>query len=89
MGLNVLPLPKIEPRFFGRPARSYTDSGFRIGILATDLLKHCNETFGLIQIISFFSSHSGDGAQTGSTRHVGHFWPIVPAPCDCEDGVFG
>jgi hypothetical protein len=24
-----------------------------------------------------------------STRHVGHFWPIVPAPGDCEDGEFG
>jgi hypothetical protein len=29
------------------------------------------------------------GVQTGSTRHVGHFWPIVPAPGDCEDGEFG
>jgi hypothetical protein len=24
-----------------------------------------------------------------STRHVGHFWPIVPAPGDCENGEFG
>jgi hypothetical protein len=24
-----------------------------------------------------------------STRHVGHFWPIVPAPGDCEYGKFG
>jgi hypothetical protein len=24
-----------------------------------------------------------------SIRHVGHFWPIVPAPGDCEDGEFG
>jgi hypothetical protein len=23
------------------------------------------------------------------TRHVGHFWPIVPAPGHCEDGEFG
>jgi hypothetical protein len=38
----------------------------------------------------FFSSHSvGGGFQTGSTRHVGHFWPIVPAPGDSEDGEFG
>jgi hypothetical protein len=28
----------------------------------------------------------GGGVETGSTRHVGHFWPIVPAPGDCEDG---
>jgi hypothetical protein len=28
------------------------------------------------------------GVQSGSTRHVGHFWPIVPAPDDCEDGEF-
>jgi hypothetical protein len=31
----------------------------------------------------------GGGVHTGSTRQVGHFWPIVPAPCDCEDGEFG
>jgi hypothetical protein len=31
----------------------------------------------------------GGGVQTGPTRHVGHFWPIVPAPGDCEDGEFG
>jgi hypothetical protein len=31
----------------------------------------------------------GGGAQTGSTRHVGHFWPIVSAPGDCENGEFG
>jgi hypothetical protein len=29
------------------------------------------------------------GIQTGSTRHVRHFWPTVPAPGDCEDGEFG
>jgi hypothetical protein len=34
-----------------------------------------------------FNSHSeggGGGDQSGSTRHVGHFWPIVPAPGDGE-----
>jgi hypothetical protein len=31
----------------------------------------------------------GVGVQTGSIRHVGHFWPIVPAQGDCEDGKFG
>jgi hypothetical protein len=25
------------------------------------------------------------GVQTGSTPHVGYFWPIVPVPGDCED----
>jgi hypothetical protein len=29
------------------------------------------------------------GVQTGSTRHVGQFWPIVFATGDCEDGEFG
>jgi hypothetical protein len=29
------------------------------------------------------------GVHTVSTRHVGHFWPIVPAPGDCENGEFG
>jgi hypothetical protein len=38
--------------------------------------------FFLIRIV-------GGGVQTGSTRHVGHFWPIVPALGDCEDGEFG
>jgi hypothetical protein len=28
------------------------------------------------------------GVHTVSTRHVGHFWPIVPAPGDCEDREF-
>jgi hypothetical protein len=31
----------------------------------------------------------GVGVHTESTRHVGHFWPIVPAPGDCEDERFG
>jgi hypothetical protein len=31
----------------------------------------------------------GGGVQTGSTRQVGHFWPIVPVPGDCEAGEFG
>jgi hypothetical protein len=28
-------------------------------------------------------------SKLGSTRHVGHFWLIVPAPGDCEDREFG
>jgi hypothetical protein len=31
----------------------------------------------------------GGGVHIGSTRHVGYFWPLVPAPDDCEDGDFG
>jgi hypothetical protein len=31
----------------------------------------------------------GGGVQNGSTRHVGHYWPIVPASGDCDDGEFG
>jgi hypothetical protein len=31
----------------------------------------------------------GGVVHTGSTRHVEQFWPIVPAPGDCEDGEFG
>jgi hypothetical protein len=30
-----------------------------------------------------------NGVQTVSTRHVGHFWPVVPAPGDCENGEVG
>jgi hypothetical protein len=28
----------------------------------------------------------GGGVHTGSTRHCGHSWPIVPAPGNCEGG---
>jgi hypothetical protein len=38
---------------------------------------------------SFLIRVVGGGVHTVSTRHVGHFWPIVPAPCDCEDGEVG
>jgi hypothetical protein len=34
-------------------------------------------------------SEGGGGVHTGSTWHVGHFRPIVPAPGDCEEGEFG
>jgi hypothetical protein len=37
----------------------------------------------------FFKSHSEVGVQTGSTRHVGHFWSIVFVPGNSEDGEFG
>jgi hypothetical protein len=33
--------------------------------------------------------HNAVGVQTGSTWHVGQFWPIIPAPGDCDDGEFG
>jgi hypothetical protein len=29
------------------------------------------------------------GGRSGSTRHVGHLWTVVPAPGGCEDGEFG
>jgi hypothetical protein len=41
---------------------------------------------------SFLKSHSGERGgvvHTGSTRHCGHYWPIEPAPGDCEDGEVG
>jgi hypothetical protein len=31
----------------------------------------------------------GGGVQTEPTRHVGHFWPMVSAPGDFNDGEFG
>jgi hypothetical protein len=30
----------------------------------------------------------GGRVHIGSTRHVGHYWLIVPAPDDCDDGEF-
>jgi hypothetical protein len=40
-----------------------------------------NDSFFLIRIVV-------GGVHTGSIGHVGHFWPIVPAPGDCEDREF-
>jgi hypothetical protein len=37
----------------------------------------------------FFIRIVAVGVHTESTRHVGHYWPIVPAPGDCDDGEFG
>jgi hypothetical protein len=31
----------------------------------------------------------GGGIHAGSTRHCGHYWPIVPVSGDCEDGDVG
>jgi hypothetical protein len=47
---------------------------------------HCH-----INLALFFNLRIvGGGVQTGSTRHRGHYCPIVPAPGDCEDGeLFG
>jgi hypothetical protein len=42
-----------------------------------------------INKISFLFRIVGAGVQTGSTRHVGHFWPLVLAPGDFEDEEFG
>jgi hypothetical protein len=42
---------------------------------------------GEVYFLSYFRIVDG-GNQ--STRHVGHYWPIVPAPGDCDDdGKFG
>jgi hypothetical protein len=41
-----------------------------------------NHNFILIRIV-------GGGVHIESTRQVGHYWPIVPAPGDCNDGEFG
>jgi hypothetical protein len=39
--------------------------------------------------IIIFYLNIGGGVHTGSTRHGGHYWPIVHAPNDCEDGEVG
>jgi hypothetical protein len=31
----------------------------------------------------------GGGVNIESTRYVGHYWPIVPAPGECDDREFG
>jgi hypothetical protein len=43
----------------------------------------------LYTLLFFLIRIVGGGVHTGSTRLVDHFWPIVPAPGDCEDGEFG
>jgi hypothetical protein len=40
---------------------------------------------GTVLYIIYLYLNIGDGVHTGSTRHCGHYWPIVPAPGDCED----
>jgi hypothetical protein len=52
---------------------------------------HCCEPLGSLRGTEFFFLICivGCGVQTGSTRHVGHLLPIVPAPGNCEDGEFG
>jgi hypothetical protein len=42
-----------------------------------------------ISSVLFLIRIVGGGVHTVSTRHVGHFWPIVPALGDCEDREFG
>jgi hypothetical protein len=55
-----------------------------VGIEKESKPKYVSTIF-LIRIVG----GGGGGVQIGPTRHVGHFWPIVPAPSDCEDGEFG
>jgi hypothetical protein len=42
-------------------------------------------------IFYYYYSHSGGWSPNwvNSTQHACHFWPIVPAPGDYEDGEFG
>jgi hypothetical protein len=54
------------------------------------LLVRPTELSRLLLAFNFFLIRNvGGGVQTESTKHVGHFWSIVPAPDDCEDGEFG
>jgi hypothetical protein len=48
-----------------------------------------NSYFSFSNQASFLIHIVEGGVHTGSTRHVSHFWPIVPVPGDCEDGEFG
>jgi hypothetical protein len=44
----------------------------------------------MLYIVNFFLfEYWGCGVHTGSTQHCGHYWPIVPAPGDCEDWEVG
>jgi hypothetical protein len=43
----------------------------------------------LMSVGSFLFEYLEGGVHTGSTRHCGHNWPIVPVPGDCEDGEVG
>jgi hypothetical protein len=38
---------------------------------------------------NFFNLNSGGGVQLGPLSTSATNWPIVPAPCDYEDGEFG
>jgi hypothetical protein len=54
---------------------------------AATLIRPCTSNQDLC--VSFLIRIVGGWVHTGSTRHVVHFWLIVHAPCDCEDGEYG
>jgi hypothetical protein len=69
----------IEPRPSRTLPSHHTDSANSVPFKYND--------FNLIYI--FLIRILKGGVQTASTRHVGHFWPIVSAPRDYENGGFG
>jgi hypothetical protein len=44
---------------------------------------------GYTKIFFLIRMGGGGGVHTGSTWHCDNFWPILPAPGDCEDEEFG
>jgi hypothetical protein len=43
----------------------------------------------ILLLLFFLILILGCGVHSESTRHIGHFWLIEPAPGDCEDEEFG
>jgi hypothetical protein len=62
----------------------------RIIIFISKMSLLFKENYYLRSFLNFVLNRIVRGAvQAGSTRHIDHFWPIVLAPGDCEDGEFG
>jgi hypothetical protein len=85
--MKLIPHLELKVPMSGRSIQSTLFLAFRDGDVVLNVLW----TWGLFQyvIIIYYYLIMGGGVQTGSTRHVGHSWPIVPAQGDCEDGEFG
>jgi hypothetical protein len=55
-------------------------------IMVGYLLEHQRDK---ITLSNFFNWYSGGWSPIGSTRHCGHWWPIVPAPGDYDGEIGG
>jgi hypothetical protein len=91
------PDPGANPgRHGGKPSNNRLSYGAALRASVTIIIKNkCNLSMYILRkneiyfANNFLNLHiggGGGGVHTGSTRHVGHFWP---GPSYCEDGELG